>query len=70
MYIDESIKEAVKNKNFPEMYRLFERKYNTYPVQMARSEAFGNALNEGYITDELYHEARKYYGNLWNYVGD
>lgn len=68
--MEEEIKAAVESKNFSEMYYAFEKKYNPYPVQMARSEAFGNALRDGYITEELYHKARIYYGNLWNYVGD
>lgn len=67
---DEEIREAVERKDFSKMYSLFESKYNPYPVQMSRSEAFGDAERDGYITEELYHEARKYYGNLWNYVGD
>lgn len=68
--MEEEIYKAVESKDFSKMYGLFERKYNPYPVQMARSEAFGNALKDNYITEELYHEARRYYGTLWNYVGD
>ena len=56
--------------NFNEMYNEFETKYNPYPVQMSRAEAFGHALKDGLITEEVYHEARKYYGSLWFYVGD
>ena len=55
---------------FRKMYAEFEKKYNPYPVDMSRSEAFGKALNDGLIDQETYDEARKYYGNLWNYVGD
>lgn len=53
-----------------ELYNKFERKYNPYPVQMSRAEAFGNARRDGLITDEEYKEAREFYGNLWNYTGD
>ena len=53
-----------------ELYNKFESMYNPYPVQMSRSEAFGKARNDGLITDEEYREARKFYGNLWNYTGD
>lgn len=67
---DEELRYAIEYKRFGMMYSIFEKKYNPYPVQMARSEAFGNALNDGLISEELYHEARKYYGSLWNYVGD
>lgn len=59
-----------ERKNFNKMYDEFERKYNKYPVQMGRYEAFGRALEDGLIDQETYDEARKYYGSLWNYVGD
>lgn len=57
-------------KNFNEMYHEFENKYNPYPVQMSRAEAFGNARRDGLIDDETYKEAHDYYGSLWFYVGD
>lgn len=53
-----------------ELYNKFERTYNPYPVQMSRADAFGHARKDGLITDEEYVEARKFYGNLWNYTGD
>ena len=56
--------------NFNEMYKIFEEKYNPYPVQMSRAAAFGKALDDGLITEEVYKEARKYFGNLWFYTGD
>lgn len=59
-----------QRKNFTKMYEEFERKYNKYPVQMGRYEAFGRALQDGLIDQETYNEAREYYGSLWNYVGD
>ena len=52
------------------LYNEFESKYNPYPVQMSRAEAFGKALKDGLITDEEYNEAREFYGSLWNYTGD
>lgn len=58
------------DKSFSEMYEEFERKYNPYPVQMSRAEAFEHALEDGLIDEETYFAARKYYGNLWFYVGD
>ena len=61
---------AKEAKNWTELYAKFERMYNPYPVQMARYEAFGKALDDGLITKEDYDEARKYYGKLWDYVGD
>ena len=57
-------------KTFNEMYQEFEGKYNPYPIQMSRAEAFRYALRDGLIDEETYHKAREYYGNLWFYVGD
>ena len=57
-------------KDYSEMYNEFERKYNPYPVQMSRAEAFRHALNDGLITKEQYKEAAQYFGNLWFYTGD
>ena len=57
-------------KNFGQMYAEFERKYNPYPVDMSRSEAFSKALKDGLIDEETFKEARLYFGSLWNYVGD
>lgn len=56
--------------DYRKMYQEFEKKYNKYPVQMSRSDAFLHALNDGLITKEIYDGARVYYGTLWNYVGD
>ena len=56
--------------DYGKMYQEFEKKYNKYPVQMSRSEAFRHALDDGLITKEIYDGARKYYGELWYYVGD
>ena len=55
---------------YSEKYREFERKYNPYPVQMSRAEAFSKALRDGLITEEEYRQARTYAGNLWFYTGD
>lgn len=61
---------AIEQKDFSKLYNMFESMYNPYPVQMGRYEAFGKALRDGFITQELYDEAQAYYGNLWHYVGD
>lgn len=58
------------SEKFRKMYAEFEAKYNPYPVQMSRAEAFGNAYRDGLIDDETYKAAREHYGNLWFYVGD
>jgi hypothetical protein len=51
-------------------YNEFEKKYNPYPVQMSRAEAFSKALHDGLITEEEYRQAHEYAGNLWFYTGD
>lgn len=60
----------MSEKTFSEMYYEFENKYNPYPVQMSRADAFDHALKDGLIDEATYQAARKYYGNLWFYVGD
>lgn len=64
------IRNAVSSKDFTQMYNLFEQRYNKYPVQMSRAEAFGKASDEGLITKDILAEAQEFYGNLWFYVGD
>lgn len=64
------IRNAVASKDFTQMYNLFEQRYNKYPVQMSRAEAFGKASDEGLITKDILAEAQTFYGNLWFYVGD
>ena len=66
----EKAKEAIKNKKWDEVYKLTERWYNHYPVDMSRSEVFTNLEKDGYITQEERTEAYNYFGSLWNYVGD
>ena len=31
---------------------------------------YQHGLNDGIITQNEYNEAKKFYGSLWNYVGD
>ena len=64
------IEKAINEKDFNMLYTIFEDIYNKYPVQMARYKAFCMAEEDGLITEELVKEAKKYYGKLWNYVGD
>ena len=66
----EKVKEAIKNKKWDDIYKLTERWYNHYPVQMSRSEVFTNLEKDEYITQEERTEAYNYFGSLWNYVGD
>ena len=60
----------VQFMTFGEMYSYFESKYNPYPCQMSRASAFQHALDDGLIDKDRFIAARKYYGNLWFYVGD
>lgn len=62
--------ELIRNTNFSSLYNEFEQRFNKYPVQMARHEAFGKALYAGLIDEDTYYAAAKYYGRLWNYTGD
>ena len=57
-------------KEWDELYNKFECMYDPYPVQMSRAEIFGNAMEDGLITDEEYKEAHEFYGDLWYYIGD
>lgn len=56
--------------DFNEMYYKFEIKYNPYPVQMSRAEAFQHALDDGLISEDTYRMAHEYFGKLWFYTGD
>ena len=64
------INELINTTYFDKLYGEFEDKYNPYPVQMSRESAFGHALRDGLITEDLYDAARRYYKRLWDYVGD
>lgn len=68
--MEDKLMKAIEKKDFTTMYSIFEKMYNPYPVQMARSEAFGKAREEGLISEAIFRHARQYYGSLWNYVGD
>lgn len=37
---------------------------------VSRATLFNRAFNEGKITEQVWNEARTYYGTLWTYVGD
>lgn len=63
-------KEIMMKTDFATIYNDMERKYHPYPTEMACSDAFGHALEDGIIDKETYNAAREYYGKLWNYVGD
>jgi hypothetical protein len=66
----EKIDEAMRTTDFARLYQEFDIKYNPYPVQISRAEAFGRARSDGLIDEYTYHAAHKYYKNLWFYVGD
>lgn len=66
----QKINRIVESTDFNKMYTEFDEKYNPYPVQMSRASAFRMALCDQLINQDTYDAAFKYYGNLWNYVGD
>lgn len=66
----ERIEEIINTTWFDKLYGEFEDKYNPYPIQMSRAEAFGRARSEGLIDEDTYRAAKKYYKKLWSYVGD
>lgn len=66
----EEAKKAIEEKRWDDVYRLTERWYNHYPVDMSRAEVFTNLEKDGYITKEDRTDAYNYFGNLWFYVGD
>lgn len=59
-----------KETDYTKLYLAFEQKYNPYPVQMSRCDAFTHALQDGIITESVFNKAREHYGSLWNYTGD
>ena len=61
---------VMSKTNFTKLYNEFENRFNPYPVQMSRAEAFGKARAEGLIDEITYEAAADYYGKLWFYVGD
>ena len=61
---------TITTRDLDDLYVAFERRYNPYPVQMSREEAFRRALNDELIGEDTYALARGYYGKLWHYVGD
>ena len=62
--------EVIRTTDLSSLYREFEQRYNKYPVQMSCCEAFGRALSEGLIDQDVYDAAFKFYKRLWYYVGD
>jgi hypothetical protein len=44
-----------------------------YPIESnygSRCSLWSQGLRDGLISTELYNIAKRYYGNLWTYVGD
>lgn len=61
---------AKTSREWSELYNIIKGMYRPYSVEMSRAEAFSKAWKDRLITNEEYKEARKFYGNLWNYTGD
>lgn len=55
-----------------EINQLYSKLEAKYPDggYVSRASIFIEALRDGTISKEVVKEAKKYYGNLWNYVGD
>jgi hypothetical protein len=43
-----------------------------YPMASMGSKytLWNSGLRDGFVSEELYYEAQKFYGNLWHYCGD
>lgn len=67
---EEKIQRIISKTDFSQLYFDFDHRYNKYPIQISRAEAFGKAFADGLIDKDTYDAAWEYYGNLWNYVGD
>lgn len=57
------------NKEIEELYYKLESEC-PYGGCVSRATIFMEALNKGEITNDIYYQAKKFYGTLWNYVGD
>lgn len=64
------VNKAVERKNYFELEDILNEKYNPYPYHPAPYGPYGQAKNEGVITEEFYKEAEKHYGKMWCYSGD
>lgn len=62
--------DLVRTVNFHKLYRELHEKYFPYPYDPAPASIFGDGLNGGDITEEVFYAAMKYYGKLWDYAGD
>ena len=56
--------------DFDKLYIELESKYNDLPTYMSRAEVFSRARADGTIDSKTFMEARRYFGNLWFYIGD
>ena len=69
----DKIKGGIYMKGIEDIQTLTRRLADDYPIEDmygSRASLYGRGLKEDRITKEQYENAKKYYGNLWNYVGD
>ena len=69
----DKIKGGIYMKGIEDIRTLTRRLADDYPIEDmdgSRASLYGRGLKEDRITKEQYENAKKYYGNLWNYVGD
>ena len=61
------------NVKMEDIQILTRRLGDEYPIEDmygSRASLYGRGLKDDLITKEQYEIAKKYYGNLWHYVGD
>jgi hypothetical protein len=61
--------EQPKKINVTELMKKIHSQYR-YACYGSPCSAFTDALNDKFVTNEEYAAAKKFYGSLWNYVGD
>lgn len=66
----ECIRKAIIRKDYIRLENYFEQLYNPYPYHEAPYRVYGEAKENGLITEEFENEAAKWYGKGWTYSGD
>lgn len=61
---------SIQDKISIDHYRkILEAVYLTEENYGSGCSLWSEGLKDGVVTQELYNQAREYYGKLWNYVG-
>ena len=64
------VKKAVEQKNFRALEDLFDQKYAGGPWHPSPASVFGQACDNGDISEDILQMAEEHFGKLWNYSGD